>query len=208
IDIETSSCRCPAFQATRLMEIEMARARSKGETLGAEFELGIFGLAPGLGSPCREGAALSSRMAQAAFSIEGVCGVEFGRTDRSEMTGSDAHDDLLLDTNAGLSRATDVAGGIEGGLSTGMPLIMRVRMAASGRLGRDVVSVDMEAFEGAPYRAPVFSCCDAPAKSIVAESEAAFVLVRAYEEKFGSDSMDDIRATVSAYGNRLKRSAR
>lgn len=208
LDIETSSCRCPAFQATRSMEIEMARARVKGDTLGGEFELGVYGLVSGLGSLCREGDALSARMAQVTFSIEGISGVEFGRAGRHELSGFDAHDALRLDANGELSRETNKAGGLEGGVSTGMPLVMRAHVVAPERLGRDVASIDMETFEEGSYRAPSFSCCDVPAKAIVAESEAAFVLARAYRAKFGGDSMGDIRASVAAYRARLERAVR
>lgn len=208
LDIETSSCRCPSFQATRSMEIEMARARVKGDTLGGEFELGVFGLMAGLGTPCREGGSLASRMARAAFSIEGVSGVEFGSAGRHELAGDAAHDALRLDASSGLLRATNRAGGIEGGLSTGMPLIMRVHVAPSERLGRDIPSIDMETLEEGSYRAPVFSCCEVPAQAIVAESEAAFAIANAYIDKFGSDAMDDIRVSVSSYAKRLKRTAR
>lgn len=203
LDIESSSCRCPSPQTTASMEIEIARAQVQGRTLPGEFRLGVFGLVPGLGELQRSGAGLAGRLAAAAFSIDGVTGIEFGAESRALQDGLAAHDTPVAAPGEGLARAANKAGGIEGGLSTGMPLTARVSVAAGGRIGCNVASLDVAALQPAPYIPTSFSCCDIPAKAVVAESEAAFVLADAYLQKFGGDSMDDIHDAVAAYRRRL-----
>ena len=203
LDIESSSCRCPSPQTTGSMEIEMARAQVQGRTLPGEFRLGIFGLVPGLGGLSRTGAGLAGRIAAAAFSIEGVTGVEFGAEGRCLQDGLAAHDTPIAVAGSGLARATNKAGGIEDGLSTGMPLTARVSVAAGARIGCNAASADAATLQPASYVPTSFSCCDVPAKAVVAESEAAFVLADAYLQKFGADSMDDILEAVAAYRRRL-----
>ena len=132
-----------------------------------------------------------------------MTGVEFGAEGRCLQDGLAAHDTPIAVAGSGLARATNKAGGIEDGLSTGMPLTARVSVAAGARIGCNAASADAATLQPASYVPTSFSCCDVPAKAVVAESEAAFVLADAYLQKFGADSMDDILEAVAAYRRRL-----
>lgn len=209
LEIEMSSVRCPSSQMTRAMEDEISRAAAQKDTLGGSFALAAYGLHAGLGTACRDKGSVQSKMAAAVFSIEGVDGVEFcDASSRSFLSGSAAYDKPSADGVQGFTRASNKSKGIEGGISTGMPLVLRANVAPSPRIGRNQSSFDMGTLSSCEYRASKYCCCEVPAQAILAEGEASFAIANMYLEKFGCESMSDIHAAVSAYERRLKMSAR
>lgn len=206
--IEASPLRCPSSSAARAMEDEIERARLQGDSLGGSFSLCATGVVAGLGGLQGEGGGLFARLAAAVFGVEGVIGVEFGEPGRFERQGSQAIDAVTVDHAAGFSRASNRAGGIEGGVSTGLPLVMQAHVLAPARRARAQESVDAATLESRPYAPERPVCCDVAEKAIVAESAAAFALASAYTEKFGADAMGDIHAAAASYARRLALSAR
>lgn len=206
--IEASPLRCPSPSAARAMEDEIERARLQGDSLGGSFSLCATGVVAGLGGLQGEGGGLFARLAAAVFGVEGVIGVEFGEPGRFERQGSQAIDAVTVDHAAGFSRASNRAGGIEGGVSTGLPLVIQAHVLAPARRARAQESVDAATLESRPYAPERPVCCDVAEKAIVAESAAAFALASAYTEKFGADAMGDIHAAAASYARRLALSAR
>lgn len=208
LDIETSPVRCPSAQATRLMEAALEEAVAKGDTLGGEFALIATGVDAGLGAGLQAGVNAQVALAGALFSAPGVSGVEFGRAfHASRLLGTDAADAIVADA-AGFSRATNLSGGFEGGITTGMPLVMRAVVAPGAAFGMDVPSVDMATLSDVFVRPALYEPCRVSASSVVAEAEVAFALATLYQDKFGGDAMSDIHASLKAYRRRLKLAAR
>lgn len=209
LDIETSSVRCPSSQATRAMEAALDSAKHAGDTLGGEFALVATGVVSGLGSFTNPAAGMTARLSAAVFAARGVMGIEFGKASQaSRMRGFDATDAVCLAPGAGFSRETNMAGGIEGGMTTGMPIVMRATVAPSVRFGIPVPSMDMATLDYAFAQSSSYEPCLAPSSAVAAEAEVAFALANAYLEKFGGDAMADIHASLAAYERRLKQAAR
>lgn len=205
LEIETSNLRCPSAQATRAMEEEIAAAREDGESLGGQIAMVVTGLAAGLGKIGSGG--LAARLSAAAFSFAEVTGVSFGHSSRSLLRGSDSVDGICVGP-AGFSRLSNIAGGIEGGLSTGLPLVMRIDAAPSPAFARCVSSVDFETLEPSEASSPDCAVCVVPGLAVAIESRIAFELASAYQERFGFAAMSDIQAAHAAYDRRLKLAAR
>lgn len=206
LDIEMSPVRCPSSQATRAMEAAIDGAIAAGDTLGGEFRLVITGLVAGLGD---EGAGMGmlSRLASAAFSVEGVRGVEFGAASAPSERGSSSIDTPVR-AASGFSRATNRSGGVEGCLSTGLPVTMRVSVAPCPRVGRAAPTIDMETLSACDCQAVRHDACRVPSVAVAVESEVAFALAQTYRLKFGGDCMGDVHAALDAYRARLARAAR
>lgn len=206
LDVEMSALRCPSSQATRAMESQIDEAVGAGDTLGGSFRIVVTGLVAGLGDDVRAGGGLLARLAAAVFSVEGVRGVEFGAP-LSGMRGTNALD-VPVRTPSGFSRASNRAGGVEGGLSTGLPVTVLASVAPPASLGVAVPALDMETLSSSDSPAAVFDACRVPSVAVAAESEVAFALAREYRAKFGGDCMGDVHAAVDAYRARLSRAAR
>lgn len=206
LDIEMSALRCPSAQATRAMEAQIDRAVAAGDTLDGEFRVAITGLMPGLGDDMRPGGGLLPLLAAAAFSVEGVRGVEFGCA-TAGLCGSRAVDAPTC-SSLGFARSSNRAGGIEGGVSTGLPVIMTVSVAAPPLLGKAAPALDMETLDSADCAPGRFDACCVPSVGVAVESELAFALAQAYRAKFGGDCMGDVHAALDAYAARLARAAR
>lgn len=209
LDIELSDVRCPNEAAADAMRLEIDKARDLGDTLGGTFRVVARGLVPGLGGYASAGERLSSRIASALFSIPAVKGVEFGLGfDCARLPGSQVNDLILIDPGNGFPRATNNSGGIEGGMTTGMPLIVTCAMKPIPTLGQPMGTIDLDTLDAALAATERADICAVPACAVVAEAELAFVLANAYLEKFGHDNMTDIRANVAAYRQRLKTASR
>lgn len=209
LDVETSAVRCPSPAATRLMEAAIEDARATGDTLGGEFALVVSGVVAGLGDFAAAPRGLSARLAQAVFSAPSVVGVEMGcASAASRMTGAHALDAIVCDAGRGFSRATNRAGGVEGGVSTGMPIVLRATVAPSPAFGREAPSISMDTLDAADRPSEAYHPCAVPSVAVSAEAEVAFVLAEAYRAKFGGDAMSDIHAALKAYNKRLRLAAR
>ena len=207
--IETSEVRCPDEAATEAMKAAIDRAKEVGESLGGTFRVVATGLVPGVGGYATAGDRLTSRIGGALFSIPAVKGVEFGLGfEAARRPGSRVHDPIGLDPQAGFVRASNNAGGLEGGMTTGMPLIATVAMKPIPTLMTPLSTVNLDTLEAEEASKERSDTCAVPACAVVAESEVAFALAEAYLEKFGRDAMVDIKAALRAYRQRLKTMAR
>ncbi len=207
LEVEMSSVRCPSPQATRAMEAQIDQAVAQGETLGGSFCVAVTGVAAGLGDAARPQAGVLPALAAAAFSVESVRSVEFGRLTAPDVVGSRAVDEPVR-AAGGFARASNRCGGAEGGLTTGLPILMRVGVAPSAMLGKPIAALDMETLEPADCAPGRYDACRVPSIAVAVESEAAFALARMYRAKFGGDCMGDVHAAVDSYGARLARAAR
>ena len=207
--IETSEVRRPDEQATEAMKAEIDRAKDAGESLGGTFRVVVTGLVPGVGGYASAGDRLTSRLGAALFSIPAIKGVEFGLGfEAARRVGSEVHDPIALDKQAGFVRTSNNAGGLEGGMTTGMPLIVSAAMKPIPTLMTPLETVNLDTLEVEEASKERSDTCAVPACAVVAESEVSFVLAEAYLEKFGRDNMADIKAAVKAYRQRLRTMAR
>lgn len=207
--IEMSEVRCPDEAATQAMKDEIDRAKEAGESLGGTFRVVATGLLPGVGGYASASDRLTSRLGAALFSIPAIKGVEFGLGfEAATRVGSQVHDPIVLDDQAGFVRTSNNAGGLEGGMTTGMPLVVSAAMKPIPTLMTPLATVNLDTLEVEAASKERSDTCAVPACAVVAESEVAFVLAEAYLEKFGRDNMADIKAAVKAYRQRLKTMAR
>ena len=209
LDIETSSVRCPSAQATRSMEAALAAAVKDGDTLGGEFALIATNVVPGLGGYADPQENMAMQLSSAVFRARGVTGVQLGCADRaSRMRGFDATDALAFLPGEGFSRETNMAGGVEAGMTTGKPVVMRALVAPSAAFGIPVPTIDMATLEPVLVQPRAYEPCLVPSAAVAAEAEVSFVLANAYLRKFGEGAMADIHASFAAYERRLKLAAR
>src|SRR2546430_2697185 len=204
-DVELSPVRCPDPDASKRMVEQIDRVGEQGDTLGGTFRVIARGLPPGLGSYVHWDRKLDGRLAQAVMSIHAVKGVEVGPGfEMARTPGSRAHDEIFWTRGRGFFRETNRAGGTEGGVTTGAPVVVRGAMKPLSTLMSPLRSVDIktkEAITGAVVRSDV---CAVTAARVVAESMVCFVLADALLEKFGSDSLSDIKMAYEAYLRRIK----
>ena len=179
-----------------------------GNTLGGICEVVVTGLPVGLGSHVSWDRKLDGRLAQAMLSIPAVKGVEFGMGfDTARHTGADVHDEIEAApgrTRTGhVQRKTNRAGGTEGGMSTGEPLVIHVAMKPISTLMRPLGTVDVATGQAAQAVAERSDVTAVPAMGVIAEAMAAFVLAQAMLEKFGGDSLVEVERNLNAYLARL-----
>ncbi len=183
---------------------EINTLRKQNESLGGVFEVQAFGLVPGLGSHVSWEERLDGRLAMAILSIQAMKAVAIGDGyEVAGLPGSLAHDEIFHDEQRGYYRETNHAGGIEGGITTGDPLIVRGSMKPLPTLTKPLRSVDIDTHEPAQALRERTDSCTVPAAGVVAEAMVAFVLADAYRSKFGGDHIDDVRAAVAAYEQRI-----
>uniref|UniRef100_A0A7C9JSH0 Chorismate synthase n=1 Tax=Muribaculaceae bacterium Z82 TaxID=2304548 RepID=A0A7C9JSH0_9BACT len=207
--IEQSEVRCPDPEATEAMKRAIDRAKREGESLGGTFRIVVKGLVPGVGGYATARDRLTSRLAAALFSIPAIKGVEFGLGfEAARRPGSQVHDPIVRDAVFGFSRTSNNAGGLEGGMTTGLPLVITCAMKPIPTLMTPLRTVNLDTLEPEDASKERSDVCAVPAAAVVAEGEVAFVLARAYEEKFGCDTMTDIRGALRAYRERLKTMSR
>jgi chorismate synthase len=203
---EASEVRCadPETEAAIITAIDQAKA--KGDTLGGVFEVVALGCPVGLGSYVQWDRRLDGRLAQAFCSIQAIKGAELGLGfESARRPGSAVHDEILFDAESGFRRSSNNAGGLEGGVTNGQPVIVRAAMKPLSTLRTPLKSVDLatkEAVEAVVERSDV---CAVPAAGIVGEAMMAIVLAQAFLDKFGGDSIDEIRRNYAAYLDSLKR---
>ncbi len=203
---EASAVRCVDPEAEARMKAAIDEAGERGDTLGGVFEVVALGLPPGLGSHVHWDRKIDARLAAALISINAIKGVEFGLGfDVARTPGSRAHDEIFYDAARGFYRETNRSGGIEGGTTTGDPLIVRAAMKPLSTLRSPLRSVDLrtkEVVEAVVVRSDV---CAVPAAGVIGEAMAAFVLVDAFLEKFGGDAMAHIRPAYDRFMQEVRR---
>jgi chorismate synthase len=183
------------------MIAEIEAARKSGDTLGGVVEVVVSGLPVGLGSHVSWDGRLDGQLAQALMSIQAIKGVEIGDGfDEARRRGSEAHDEIdRIDGSAGVSRRTNRAGGLEGGMTNGEQLRVRAAMKPISTVPRALATVDMDDGRPATGIHQRSDVCAVPAAGVVAESMVALVLARAVLEKFGGDSVAETRRNYLAY---------
>jgi chorismate synthase len=202
--VDESPVRCLDRDASRAMVEEINVLRKRNESLGGVFELRVFGLAPGLGSHVSWEERLDGRIGMALLSIQALKGVGLGDGfDLAGRPGSEAHDEIFYDPERGYHRETNRSGGLEGGMTTGEPLIVRCAMKPLPTLTKPLRSVDIATREPAQALRERTDSCVVPAAGVVGEAMLAVVLAAAYREKFGGDHIDDVRAALAAYEERI-----
>lgn len=203
---EESPVRCPDAEDSKKMMRLIDRAVKEGDSLGGAFEVFVTGLPVGLGSHIQWDAKLDGRLAQALLSIQAIKGVEIGAGfGMAGKSGSELMDEIVYSSSRGFYRKTNNAGGIEGGMSNGMPVVLRAVMKPIPTLRKPLMSVDLETKK--PFRAAYerSDVCAVPAAAVVAESMTALITANAFLEKFGGDSLDETMTNVRAYTASLKR---
>jgi len=202
--VDESPVRCLDEQAGRAMVAEINTLRKANESLGGVFEVQAFGLVPGLGSHVSWEERLDGRLAMAILSIQAMKGVSVGDGFHiAGVPGSQAHDEIFYSPQRGYYRETNRSGGLEGGMTTGQPLIVRGAMKPLPTLTKPLRSVDIATHEPGEALRERTDSCTVPAAGVVGEAMVALVLARAYREKFGGDHIDDVRQAVEAYRERI-----
>jgi chorismate synthase len=202
--VDDSPVRSLDADASQAMVDEIDAARKANESLGGEFEVIAFGLVPGIGSHISWEQRLDGRLAQAIMSIQALKGVSVGDGfSLAAQVGSQAHDEIFWSEEHGYNRETNRAGGLEGGMTTGDPLVVTGAMKPLPTLTKPLRSVDTETKEPAQALRERTDSCTVPAAGVVGEAMVALVLAAAYREKFGGDHIDDVRAALGAYRDRI-----
>lgn len=210
---ERSEVRCPDNGASLRMKEEIDSARERGDSVGGVFEVVATGVPPGLGSHVQWDRKLDGALSGALMSIQAIKGVEVGAGFRgASLPGSLVHDEIFYasggkrgkptgywPTAPRFYRKTNNAGGIEGGMSNGEPVVLRAAMKPIPTLYRPLRSIDIRTKR--PFKAGVerSDVCAVPAAAIVAESVTAFEIARAFLEKFGGDSIAEIERNYKGY---------
>ena len=202
--VDESPVRCLDAAATKAMVREIDRLRKENESLGGVFEVQAFGLLPGLGSHISWEERLDGRLAMAICSIQAIKGAAIGDAFAvAGLPGSEAHDEIFFSEERGYFRETNHAGGLEGGMTNGSPLIVRGAMKPLPTLTKPLRSVDTETHAPAQALRERTDSCTVPAAGVVAEAMVALVLADAYRRKFGGDHIDDVLEAVRAYEERI-----
>jgi chorismate synthase len=202
--VDDDPVRCLDPEASRAMVQHINVQRKANESLGGVFEVIAFGLVPGLGSHISWEERLDGRLAMALCSIQAIKGVGLGEGfELAGKPGSQAHDEIFHSEERGFYRETNHAGGLEGGMTTGDPLVARAAMKPLPTLTKPLRSVDISTHEPAEALRERTDSCTVPAAGVVGEAMVAFVLADAYRQKFGGDHIDDVRAAERAYRERI-----
>ncbi|WP_458121980.1 chorismate synthase [Paenibacillus sp. Z6-24] len=197
---EESSVRVVDKETEQKMEAYIDQIKKEGDSIGGIVECIIEGVPIGLGSYVQYDRKLDARIAQAVMSINAFKGVEIGiGFEAGHIRGSQVHDEIMYNEERGYHRATNRLGGFEGGMTNGMPIVVRGVMKPIPTLYKPLQSVDIDTKE--PFTAQVerSDACAVPAASVVMESVVAWEVAKAFLEKFGGDSMTEIRKNLENY---------
>ncbi|MDH6237297.1 chorismate synthase [Cryobacterium sp. CG_9.6] len=197
--LDADLMRCFDPETSALMVAEVDAAHRDGDTLGGVVEVLAYNLPPGLGSFVHWDRRLDSQLAAALMGIQAIKGVEVGEGFlTTTRRGSVAHDELVMSDGA-IQRASDKAGGTEGGMSTGTVLRVRAGMKPIATIPRALRTVDVATSEAAPAHHQRSDVCAVPAAGVVAEAMVALVLANSVLEKFGGDSIGETRRNLESY---------
>lgn len=198
---EPSPLRCLDQEAELRMMQAIDLAKSQGDTLGGILEVVAIGLPIGLGSFVQWNKRLDGIIAQAMLSIPAMKAIGFGTqsfTD-SPLQGSKYHDEMYPSSDNSITRITNTAGGIEGGMTNGEPIVVRVLMKPLSSLGQPLSTVDLQSGEARQSLRERSDVCAVPAGGIVAEAMLAIALTDAFLEKYGGDSMEEMKAHFQSW---------
>ena len=206
---DRSPVRCLDAEATEAIVRAIDAAKHAGDTLGGIVEVVAWGVVLGLGSHVSWDRKLDGRVAQAMMSIPAVKGVEIGLGfEAARRQGSEVHDEIIRGGRSGtggFARRTNRAGGLEGGMTTGEPLVVHVAMKPISTLMQPLGTVELTTGEPAQAQSERSDVSAVPAMGVIAEGMLAIVLAQAMGEKFGGDSLGEMRASFDAYVARMNR---
>jgi chorismate synthase len=192
--------------AAQEMIAAIRRAKEDQDTLGGVVEVRVFNLPPGIGSCAQWQGKLDGRLMGAVGAIQAIKGVEIGLGfGCAECLGSQVHDEIDYraaqrdNNNLGFVRRSNNAGGLEGGMTNGMPLVVRAAMKPISTLGRGLDSVNLETLQPERSDHERSDICAAPAASVVVQNVAAFEVARAWLDKFAGDTIAEVRAAFEFY---------
>lgn len=199
-EAEKSEVRCPDPESAEAMKKRIDEAKANGDSLGGIFEISVSGVPVGLGSHVQWDRKLNARLCMALMSIQAIKGVEVGLGfEAARMPGSVVHDEIYYDKGKGFCRKSNNSGGIEGGMSNGGDIVLRAAMKPIPTLYKPLQSVDIETkekFEASIERSDI---CAVPAAAVVGEAVVAIEIANAMLDKFGGDSLDEMRRNYDSY---------
>jgi chorismate synthase len=195
---DETDVRCPEPQAAEAMRSRIRQGMQDRDTLGGVIEVLALGLPPGLGSYVHWDRRLEARLGAAVLSIQAIKGVEIGQAfDVSRLPGTQAHDGIRLDGD-NLIRTSLFAGGLEGGITTGQPLLLRAAVKPIATTLTPQQTVDLSTRQEVPTRYERSDFCPVPRAVVVVEAMVAFILADALLEKLGGDSLEEMRPRFDA----------
>ncbi|NJC22457.1 chorismate synthase [Arthrobacter pigmenti] len=198
--LDEDPLRCFDRETSNAMVAEVDAAHKEGETLGGVVEVIAYGLPPGLGSYVHWDRRLDARLAAALMGIQAIKGVEVGDGfETARRRGSAAHDEIVREETGRIGRASNRAGGIEGGMSIGDVLRVRAAMKPIATVPRALQTIDVSTGDAAKAHHQRSDVCAVPAAGVVAEAMVALVLAEAVTEKFGGDSVTETRRNLESY---------
>jgi len=203
---EASETRCADPDAEKKMIRAIDEAKERGDTLGGIFEVVVTGAPIGLGSHVQWDRKLDANLARALMSIQAIKGVETGLGfEAARRFGSQVHDEILPGKEGVLSRASNNAGGFEGGMTNGQPIVVRAAMKPLSTLMKPMRSVDLKTGEEVKATVERSDVCAAPAAAVIGEAVVAVELARALLDKFGGDSVREFKRNLDSYREACKR---
>lgn len=202
--VDDTPLRCLDADATERMVAAIDRAKEEGDTLGGAFEVVATGVPVGLGSHVSWNTKLDGRLAGALMSVQAIKAVEIGEGFQGARNpGTQVHDPIVAadekPRSGGLGRASNRAGGLEGGVTTGEPVVVQGHMKPISTLRNRLPSVDLRDGSEADAATERSDVCAVPAAAVVGEAMVALVLADAFLEKFGGDSLGECRRNFDAY---------
>ncbi len=204
---QASDVGCADPEAAAQMRAAIDQAGQDGDTVGGIFTVYAYGVPPGLGSMANWQQRLDGRLAAALMSIPAIKSVEVGLgREVASRPGSAVHDPIQFAPERRpwpFIRPTNNAGGLEGGMTNGEPVVLRAAMKPISTLLRPLPSVSLDTFQPAKAHVERSDICAVPAAAVVGEAMVAFIIAQAFREKFGGDSVADVRAAYQAYYARL-----
>jgi chorismate synthase len=199
-----SDLGCIDEAAAEEMKAAIHKAKEDGDTLGGIFEVLAANVLPGLGSHVHWDRRLDARLAALAMSIPAIKGVEIGAGfTTADLPGSQVHDEIFFDEEAGYYRNSNHAGGIEGGMSNGETIVLRAAMKPIPTLMKPLSSVDIKTHAAVSASKERSDVCAVTAAAVVGEAMLAVGLAEAFLEKFSGDNMVDVTAAVKQYQERI-----
>lgn len=202
---EASSVRVVDEETEKKMEAYIDQIKKEGDSIGGIVECIIEGVPVGLGSHVQYDRKLDGRIAQGVMSINAFKGVEVGiGFEAGQLPGSQVHDEIMYSEERGYHRATNRLGGFEGGMTNGMPIVVRGVMKPIPTLYKPLQSVDIDTKEAFTAQVERSDACAVPAASVVMEHVVTWEVTKAFLEKFGGDSMEEIHANYQNYLKQLE----
>jgi chorismate synthase len=197
---EASEVRCADGEAEKRMIAAIDEAKANGDTLGGIFEIIATGCPVGLGSHAQWDRKLDARLARALMSVQAIKGVEVGMGfEAARKHGSEVHDEILPAEGGTFVRSRNNAGGFEGGMTNGQPVVVRAGMKPISTLMKALRSVDIQSGQEVKAAVERSDVCALPAAAVVGEAVVAYELAAAFLDKFGGDSLAELKRNIASY---------